>query len=50
MVGDSDLDVLTGKNANIKTVRVTTGQDSKNETTPDYTCDSLLSAIQWILK
>lgn len=50
MVGDSDLDVLTGKNANIKTIRVTTGQESKGEAQADFTANSLQQAIAWILE
>ena len=50
MVGDSDLDVLTGKNAGIKSVRVTTGQDSKGEAVADFTASSLEQAIAWILE
>lgn len=50
MVGDSERDVLTGKNAGIKTVRVTTGEQFKEgDNKPDYTATSLLDAVQWIL-
>ncbi len=50
MVGDTELDVLTGKNANIPTVRVTTGANEKElTTTPDYTANNLLEAVEWIL-
>ena len=50
MVGDSDVDVLTGKNAGIKTVRVITGQDTECKISPDFTALSLEHAIDWILK
>ena len=50
MVGDSDVDVLTGKNANIKTVRVETGVPSKEEITPDFIALTLEHAIDLILK
>lgn len=45
MVGDTELDILCGKNANAKTVAVTYGYRSiekLNEYSPDYMVDNLL--------
>lgn len=45
MVGDTELDILCGKNANAKTVAVTYGYRSiekLNEYSPDYMIDNLL--------
>lgn len=50
MVGDSAIDVQTGKNANIKTVKVPSEQVDKIEVTPDYSASSLLDAVEYILR
>lgn len=50
MIGDSNLDVLTGINAGIKTVRVTTGQAvCEGDATPTYTAKNLVEAVKWAL-
>ncbi len=49
MVGDSELDILTGKNANIPTVKVNTGENNPLSVYPDYEANDLLDAIEWIL-
>lgn len=53
MVGDSTVDMLTGKNAGLKTILVETGQagrDGKYEVIPDYIAQTLEDAIDVILK
>lgn len=49
MIGDTELDILTGKNANIPTVRVTTGDNKQSTVAPDYTALNLLDAVEWVL-
>lgn len=52
MVGDSTVDIQTGKNAGLKTVLVKTGMagtDEKYDVKADYEADNLLKAIKVIL-
>lgn len=52
MIGDSTVDIQTGKNAGIKTILLSTGQggcDGKYEIAPDDTAKDLLTAVQKIL-
>lgn len=51
-VGDTTVDIQTGRNANMKTILVKTGEggnDHKYEVKPDYICDDLLGAVSIIL-
>ena len=51
-IGDTTMDVQTGKNAGLRTILVHTGEggkDGKYEATPDYIAEDLLSAINIIL-
>ena len=60
MVGDRITDVIAGSKAGCRTVQVTTGKendaplqgtDPKDlETKPDYICDGLPAAVEWILQ
>lgn len=53
MVGDTTMDIQTGKNAGTRTVLVLTGdagQDEKYNVTPDLVCDDLGQAVQKILE
>ena len=53
MVGDTTMDVQTGKNAGTGTVLVRTGvagRDGKYEAVPDMECADLLEAVREILK
>ena len=52
MIGDSTVDIQTGKNAKIKTILLSTGQggmDRKYEIQPDYRAKDLLEAVKIIL-
>lgn len=52
MIGDSTVDIQTGKNAGAHTALVRTGvagKDGKYSAEPDLVCDDLLSAVQEIL-
>jgi HAD superfamily hydrolase (TIGR01662 family) len=49
MIGDTDLDILTGKNANITTIRVTTGKVEAIKTEADYTFDNLYDAVKFVI-
>lgn len=53
-VGDTRMDVQTGINAGCKTILLTTGDPSWNsknlDAVPDYICETLLEAVQLILK
>lgn len=52
MVGDSTVDVQTGKNAGLKTVLLRTGQagqDGKYAAVPDFTVENLGEAVERIL-
>jgi len=48
MVGDTNLDIMMGKNANVKTVAVTWGaenRESLEKANPDYVIDNSFSNI-----
>jgi len=52
-VGDSTMDIQTGKNAGTKTVLLKTGvagSDRKYDVEPDYTAEDLLDAVEYILQ
>ena len=52
-VGDTTVDIQTGKNAGMRTVLVQTGQageDGKFEVTPDYRATDLRDAVRYILQ
>lgn len=52
-IGDTTIDVQTGKNAKLKTILLKTGEagkDKKFEVKADYECDNLLDAVKFILK
>jgi len=52
-IGDSTVDVMTGKNAGLKTILVKTGvggQDKKYDVIPDKICNDLFAAIKYIEK
>lgn len=51
-IGDTTIDIQTGKNAGMKTVLVQTGEagnDGKYDVIPDYIASDLLSAVNYIL-
>lgn len=53
MVGDTTVDIQTGKNAGIKTVLVLTGDagsDKKYDVQPDFVCENILVAVEKILE
>jgi histidinol-phosphate phosphatase family protein len=51
VVGDSSIDIEAGKTLGCKTILVTTGPKQGDRLTrSDYTSDSLIEAVQWILK
>lgn len=53
MVGDTTLDIQTGKNAGLRTVLVLTGEqgkDKKYDVKPDIVCKNLYEAIKKILE
>ena len=52
-IGDTTLDIQTGKNAGMNTILLKTGEagkDKKYDATPDYTANNLLEAINYIMK
>ena len=52
MIGDTTVDIQTGKNAGTKTALVLTGDagnDKKYNVTPDLVCQDLLEAVNKIL-
>ena len=52
-IGDTTMDVLTGKNAGMNTILVRTGEarkDGKYDVTPDHIAENLLSAVDYILR
>ena len=52
-VGDTTMDVQTGRNAGMRTVLVQTGEagkDGKYDATPDYISEDVLRAVETILK
>lgn len=53
MIGDTTVDVQTGKNAGIRTALVLTGEggkDGKYDVCPDLVCENLLDAVNKILE
>lgn len=51
-IGDTTVDIQTGKNANLNTILLLTGDagtDKKYSTTPDYICNDLFEAISIII-
>lgn len=52
-IGDRTVDIQTGKNANMKTILLLTGEagkDKKYNVAPDYIANNLLEAIEYIFK
>lgn len=52
IIGDTTVDIQTGKNAGLHTILLLTGlsgRDKKYEVIPTYICDDLLSAVQVII-
>ena len=52
MIGDTTIDVQTARNAGVKSILVRTGHgggDGKHSATPDFTCDTLLDAVRFII-
>ncbi len=53
MVGDTTIDIQTGKNAGLRTVLLKTGEagrDGKYNVKPDFLADNLLGAVEHIFK
>jgi phosphoglycolate phosphatase-like HAD superfamily hydrolase len=53
IIGDTDIDILCGKKLNINTIGITTGLYAPHflqELSPDFLVDSLMEALQVILK
>jgi len=51
-IGDTTVDIKTGKNAGVKTILVKTGEaggDGKFNVTPDHVADNILDAVEYIL-
>ncbi len=51
-IGDTTMDIQTGKNAGMKTILLNTGEggkDKKYDIAPDYLADDLLEAVELIL-
>ena len=49
MIGDANIDILTGKNAGITTIRVNTGITEENIEPSDYNVNNLMDAVNVIL-
>ena len=49
-VGDRDVDVLTGKSADLKTILIAPSPQKNNVASPDFTAHDFKAAINWILK
>ncbi len=52
MIGDTTIDVQTGKNAGITSILLKTGKagtDGKYDVEPDYVCDDLLEAVNKVM-
>ncbi|WP_174888936.1 HAD-IIIA family hydrolase [Candidatus Williamhamiltonella defendens] len=52
MIGDTTSDILAGQRAGVRTILLRTGHaglDNKYSANPDYICDDILSAVDWIL-
>ena len=53
MVGDTTIDIETGRRAGLRTILVRTGhagEDGKYSNSPDYTVPNLSAAVDWILR
>ncbi len=53
MIGDTTIDVQTARNAGVKSILVRTGHgggDGKHAVEPDFTCDTLLEAVRFIVR
>lgn len=53
IIGDTTIDIMTGKNANLKTVLVKTGlggKDGNFDVKPDFVASDLLSAVKLVLE
>lgn len=53
LIGDTTVDIKTGKDAKLKTVLVRTGEagkDKKFDATPDHIADNILDAVEYILR
>ena len=51
LIGDTTTDIMTGKNAGVRTVLVKTGEagaDGKYRAEPDYVADNLLDAVRYV--
>ncbi|MDP2856105.1 MAG: D-glycero-beta-D-manno-heptose 1,7-bisphosphate 7-phosphatase [bacterium] len=49
MVGDSEIDIQTGKAAGCQTILITSEPDKTLVDPPDYVAESLLRAVKWII-
>lgn len=49
IIGDSDVDIQTGKNAGILTIKVLSGIRDEDKLTSDFKTDNLLSAVEFAL-
>lgn len=52
IIGDTTSDILAGQRAGVRTILLRTGHaglDNKYPVIPDYICDDILSAVEWIL-
>lgn len=49
IIGDSDVDIQTGKNAGILTIKVLSGIRDEDKLTADFKTDNLLSAVEFAL-
>ncbi|MDE5803263.1 MAG: HAD-IIIA family hydrolase [Lachnospiraceae bacterium] len=53
IIGDSTVDIQTGKNAGMRTILLLTGQagrDKKYDAAPDFTAENLMEAVTVVLK
>ena len=48
IIGDTNTDVITGKNANIETFRVLCGMTENTIEKPDFVCKNLYEAVNII--
>jgi len=49
IIGDANIDIATGRNAKITTVRVNTGKIESEHIPADYTADTLSEAVRYVL-
>ena len=49
MIGDTSVDIETGKNAGIKTILVKTGKNEEKAVGSDYVANNLLDAVNFVL-